>query len=314
MTRPNRRGFTLIELLVVIAIIAILIGLLLPAVQKVREAAARMKCANNLKQIGLAFMNYESAYQKFPEGDIKKIPYTSALAVVLPYIEQGNVANLYNFKANWDDTSNLTVIQQQIKTFQCPSVPNANRLDTSPMAPSNQTYPRATTDYSCVNAIKSGIPQNCFGVPAGTPNTDPRVIGVMNAVAPSTIASITDGTSNTIMIAEGAGRPDYYASGPKLVSPASSGCSACKEGGWADPNNAFSVDGSYPDGTPGSGTTPGPCALNCSGNSEVFAFHTSVANVVFADGSVRSLSNSITVCTLGALVTKAGGEVIPGNY
>ena len=309
MNRPSRRGFTLIELLVVIAIIAILIGLLLPAVQKVREAAARVKCANNLKQIGLAFMNYESAYQKFPEGDIKKFPYTSSLAVVLPFIEQGNVANLYNFTVNWDDTPNATAIQQQIKIYQCPSVPNANRLDVSVMAPSGLTNPRATTDYSCVNAIKSGIPQTCFGVPAGTPNTDSRVIGVMNAVAPSTITSITDGTSNTIMIAEGAGRPDFYASGPRMVSPASSLCSACKEGGWADPNNAFSVDGSNPDGS-----TPGPCALNCSGNSEVFSFHTNVANAVFADGSVRSLNKSMTLCTLGALVTKAGGEVIPGDY
>jgi prepilin-type N-terminal cleavage/methylation domain-containing protein/prepilin-type processing-associated H-X9-DG protein len=305
----RRPGFTLIELLVVIAIIAILIGLLLPAVQKVREAAARIKCQNNLKQIGLAFMNYESAYQKFPEGDAKVFPYTSCLTAVLPYIEQGTVASLYTFTLNWDDPANAVAIQQQIKTFQCPSVPNANRIDSSKMAPSGQTNPRACTDYSAVNAIKSGIPQTCFGVPAGTPNTDPRVIGVMNAVAPSTIASITDGTSNTIMIAEGAGRPDFYAAGPRLVSPASSGCSACKEGGWADPNNAFSIDGSNPDGS-----VPGPCPLNCSGNSEIFAFHTNVANVVFADGSVRSLNSSIQLCTLGALVTKAGGEVIPGNY
>jgi prepilin-type N-terminal cleavage/methylation domain-containing protein/prepilin-type processing-associated H-X9-DG protein len=306
--RP-RHAFTLIELLVVIAIIAVLIGLLLPAVQKVREAASRIKCQNNLKQIGLAFHNYESTYGKFPQGDIKALPYTSALTAVLPWIEQGNVANLYNFKLNWDDTANVTAIQQQIKTFQCPSVPNGGRLDTSPMAPSNKTTPRACTDYSAVNAIKSGIPQTCFGVPAGTPNTDPRVIGVMNAVAPSTIGSITDGTSNTIMMAEAAGRPDFYAAGPKLVSPASSGCSACKEGGWADPNNAFSIDGANPDGS-----VPGPCSINCSGNSEVFAFHPGLANVVMADGSVRGIKDSIPLCTLGAMVTKAGGEIINGDY
>ena len=177
------------------------------------------------------------------------------------------------------------------------------------MAPSNKTNPRACTDYSALNAIKSGIPQTCFGVPVGTPNTDSRVIGVMNAVAPSTILSITDGTSNTILIAEGAGRPDFYASGPKLIASANSNCPGCKEGGWADPNNAFSIDGSNPDGT-----VPGPCALNCTGNSEVFAFHTGVANVVMADGSVKSLRSSMLLCTLGALVTKAGGEIIPGDY
>src|SRR5262245_39373920 len=120
--RPRRcRGFTLIELLVVIAIIGVLIALLLPAVQKVREAANRTHCANNRKQVGLAMNNYHNVYQVFPPGQANR-PNTSWAAFILPYLEQENLSRQYDFTAAFDDAKNLAVTQTPLKIMVCPSV------------------------------------------------------------------------------------------------------------------------------------------------------------------------------------------------
>jgi prepilin-type processing-associated H-X9-DG protein len=306
--------------LVVIAIIAILIGLLVPAVQKVREAAARTQCLNNVKQIALACHSYHDAYKALPPGYLganTALPKTSWMALILPYIEQGNVGRLYNYNASYDDPANANAVSVQIALYNCPSTPDAPRSDTTPSDDLGTPGPRAATDYSSLNAIKNFVGVNCIGLPAGMSKDDPRIIGALVRDKKTPLLAIRDGTSNTILVGEDAGRPYWYVSGGQLISQ--TGRKPNKEGGWADPNAAFSVDGSNPGCTAAfvgasvaDPCVPGTCPLNCDNNSEFFGFHSGGCNVAFADGSGRFLSQSIPLCTLAALVTRAGGEVITG--
>jgi prepilin-type N-terminal cleavage/methylation domain-containing protein/prepilin-type processing-associated H-X9-DG protein len=304
----RRSAFTLIELLVVIAIIAVLIGLLLPAVQKVREAAAKAQCQNNLHQIGVALHNYENNYKAFPPGRttgaVSIAPMGNAhhswTAAILPYIEQQNVYSIYKYNVDWNNPANYPAIQTQIAIFNCPSTVPGQRTDNT-----TSSNP-ACGDYSTISEVHFQVCINCFGYPNYTNKTgDSRQIGALVKDARTRMTDIKDGASNTILVAECAGRPDLYISGGVKGDPSIPGW---KQGGWADEGAPFSIDGSNDDGS-----ILGPCALNCSNNSEIYSFHRGGANVCFADGSVRFLTQGMNICTLAAISTRGGRELYDPN-
>ena len=298
----SRPAFTLIELLVVIAIIGVLIGLLLPAVQKIREAASRMKCANNLKQIGLAMHNYHAAFDHFPAG------YESATAglngdglgpgwgwgaTLLPYLEQDNLHRRIDFTRDIADPMHATVRVQKLTVFRCPSDGNARDTFTV-ISASGPICEVAFANYVGVGGT--------FEV-SEFPDTG---TGVLFRNSRTRTADITDGTSNTVMAGERASKqspmttwvgavtgshvppvlnPSYEDEEPPVLCLTNTGEAAAGR----VPNNAF---GHVED-------------LNSR--------HPAGVNILLSDGSVRMVHNTIDPRAWEALGTRAGGEVGP-NY
>jgi prepilin-type processing-associated H-X9-DG protein/prepilin-type N-terminal cleavage/methylation domain-containing protein len=312
---------TLIELLVVIAIIGVLIGLLLPAVQRVRDAANRATCQNNHKQIGIALLNFEAVHGWLPPasvsvagvvpgvpGEAGFTPAASYVPFVLPYLEQAEAARGFNLNRPYYHPSNQPSANTQVKSFYCPAMPTPERYD--PYVglkgyPTGKDY-GACTDYG---ALSGGITGDAFLWKLRVAGrTDPfawsqvATLSVLSCNRVTRLIEITDGLSNTAMVTEAGGR-FWNCHGTE--------CVALTEyilgGAWASPYNTIGPVGAAEDGSELGG---GPCTLNCNNVFNIYSGHRGGCNFLFADGSVHFISEQVPWLTLSRLMTKNNGEVV----
>ena len=314
-----RKAFTLVELLVVIAIIGILVGLLLPAVQAAREAARRMQCTNNLKQIGLSLHNYADAYKKFPPGRTSMtraifLGHTTS-TMLLPYLELGNVYNTMHlnltFNHQWADQANPTtrtgtvpgnfncVSTLKLQVFLCPSNPETEGINwtgaRNPCANSNPSEDSARTHYEgLADSLTHG--RRAPTLPGGTlslvmPNGD----GMFFHDSAVKFGDITDGTSNTLAFGEIIGQ-----------GPGTFHC--CSWHAYSDGIGTINgINAPFRSSTPTRRFTHNMYGGNAFAGPA--SYHTGGANFVRADGSVGFISQNIAQLTLSALTSRARGEV-----
>lgn len=331
MSRKSN-GFTLVELLVVIAIIGVMVGLLLPAVQAAREAARRTQCVNNLKQLGLAIHMHHDAHKTVPVSarpvGLTPLPRIAAITHLLNYMEEGNVYEIFDLSKNWGDLDNRPAVNKPIAILSCPSTPEGpTRLDGLPEASPWVAEIGAPTDYSPTvwvdkRLISAGLVDRTNN-PNGAANNEPGIMEYNNPSA--SFRNVTDGLTNTILLAESAGRPFLYRNGRKVGSVLTQ--MRVNGGGWCRPASDIIVSGLSADGL----TETGQCAVNCAngtdiveagyphpyhvtfGTSQPYAFHPGIVNHAFGDGSVRGISDNIDIREYARLVTRAGGELSPTN-
>lgn len=318
MQKKLRTGFTLVELLVVIAIIGILVGLLLPAVQAAREAARRMQCSNNLKQLGLALHNYESSHKAFPPAGIDTNQMSWAV-MVLPYIEQGNLYAQFNFaQGNWqrpsgDPTFNRTAIVKGIviPSLQCTSAPSDTLFSLFNVNNSNRLINESDIRTSHYHAVLgpfgvnglTGQNYDYLGT-VGTTGFGPvcttgafgahRTASANRFVAKKNpIANMTDGTSNTLMLGE------FSWSGYRFWRPWTRGFYADSRGTlvYLSKNVTYPINSGF----------------SLEWNDASFgSMHVGGAQFVYGDGSVHFVSETIDMNIYRAVASARGGEAVSG--
>jgi prepilin-type N-terminal cleavage/methylation domain-containing protein/prepilin-type processing-associated H-X9-DG protein len=347
----RRGGFTLIELLVVIAIIGVLIALLLPAVQKVREAANRTRCQNNLKQLGLALHNYHDTQACFPPGMTSSVQNISdadatGFTFLLPYLEQDNTHKQYTFDLPWFATPNYAAVGIQVKLFFCPSNRESGLLDLSPHA-QEWHVPLPPVAAGCDYAFCRGANSALVNDWAKTPVSVRGPFGIRKPSEASSgvrLAEITDGSSSTIAMGDAtAGSPSYLVrnlSNPNEPAIGTNGQTIVLEQSWSAAGvgdtshpwygSVLCVTAQYgfsPDPRdepmnrrPATPTVTGGRTTgdNADGTDHIGGFrslHTGGCNFLFCDGSVQFITERVPPAVYRALSTYAGGEAVSsGSY
>ena len=329
-----KAGFTLVELLVVIAIIGILVGLLLPAVQAAREAARRMQCSNNLKQLGLAIHNHESTYKWIPiwgveldrnteaptnpsnplfnvTGDARRL--MGAMGQLLPYLEQNNISNLFDLKRPLVDPINSIApllngalppaARAKLPVYVCPStpdVPSDYGVYFASILPPNTQYLLPRTDYVPIRGLHESL-NSCTGTNLRTHN------GLLGSEFPITKRKVkfgecSDGLSNTICFVELAGKQQIYFRGKPLPGILTLNSFY---GDWNVARHIRGLSGA----TVANPEQAGCSTMNIVNQNNPYSFHTGGVQLVRGDGSVTFVADSISTPVFTALVTRDGGEV-----
>jgi len=323
--RLSRKGFTLIELLVVIAIIAILIALLVPAVQKVREAAARTQCVNNLKQIGLALHNYHDTFKRFPAGCAPDSPPwgtggadwgSSWKVFILSGIEQNAIASKWQYSGSsgYTNATNMNQLASfTVPTFRCPSS----------VLPEYSPYTNGGTSGSLMFTSYTGIAGSSIDSFAGGGNNGISSSGgILFSQSKVKMAAITDGTSNTMMVGE---QSDHFRDSNNTPQLGGFGAITSQgPHGWCMGSN----NGMTPTNMGGdnrhfncitirwqinarSNVANAGCNDNTGNNIPLSSCHTGGVNVAKGDGSVRFLADSTPLLTLQYLGSRSDGNVLP---
>ena len=313
--KTNHNAFTLVELLVVIAIIGMLVGLLLPAVQTARESARKMSCSNNMRQIALGMLNYESARKSLPpaytNATCKDLEFGrgnygkhNALTLILPYVEQQQVYDQFDLSKDWNSTAtnataassgmtNAQASKAPISTFLCPS---AGTLTDS------KNLRLCSGDYTANQALQVASIAAARKLFPNMTHTEKQYRSALmefrksgtQGIYPTRLADISDGLSNSMLYFEDAGRPTRFKYGRKDSNTTELGDSQ-----WANPDATYGTD-YYP-------------FQNVNNNNETYSFHAGGCQYSFCDGSVHFITDSIDPDTFISLFTHNEGDAMESS-
>lgn len=295
-----RLAFTLIELLVVIAIIGLLMALLLPAIQRVREMANRMVCANNLRQLGIAFHLHVNDYGALPARRQTTVPHQGWGPLLLPYLEQTGISKDYKMGKNFYDPVNQPYIKLPLALFRCPTTDAGRTINIRDQANNPTGAVGAAGDYFAPNSVDA----YWWPEPRRSWAANTTECPALRDNGRRKLAEIYDGVTHTLLVAEFAGRPDHFIQRQKQATNAGLQW-ANWWGPWASYQSSIFRTWSADGKTPG-----GPCTINCNNNWGIYAFHPAGANTLFCDGRVQFLAVGLDRDVFAGVVTRAGDEVI----